>query len=77
MCCRHCQGGWYRRVAEEGAPAHLAPCLLDLPTLAGTPLTPAVSRDFKAYVGANRSNVMVLFGTCSTWFFLDIAYYAQ
>jgi PHS family inorganic phosphate transporter-like MFS transporter len=32
---------------------------------------------FKSYLSANRRNSMVLFGTCSTWFFLDIAYYAQ
>lgn len=29
---------------------------------------------FKAYLSANRRNTMVLWGTCSTWFFLDIAY---
>ena len=32
---------------------------------------------FKAYLSANRRNTMVLWGTCSTWFFLDIAYCEQ
>ncbi|GAB4823954.1 hypothetical protein N2152v2_011000 [Parachlorella kessleri] len=34
-------------------------------------------KSFKSYIGANKRNAWVLFGTCSTWFFLDIAYYAQ